>query len=311
MTYKPEGYLLSTPENHEGLLSPTALEHSLERGRILESTALLCDSDFTLHFDLYGIRGLMPRSEVQFSPTDEETKDIAVLTRVGKPTCFKIIGFRREENGKPIAILSRKAAQTACYHAFISTLIPGDILPARITHMESFGAFIDIGCGMVALLPIDAISVSRISHPRDRYRTGDRIYTVVRSIDKNGRIYVSGRELLGTWEENAGRFTVGQTVMGIVRSLESYGVFIELTPNLAGLAEPKEGIEIGTHAAVYIKSILPDRMKVKLVIIDTHRGEGELPSPVYFIDPKKTQHIDRWQYSPDGCPKLIESRFDI
>lgn len=310
MNYKPEGYLLSSAENHEALCSLSALERSLDRGRILESTALLCDSDFTLHFDLYGIRGLMPRSEVQFSPQGEESKDIAILTRVGKPTCFKIIGFQKDRSGKTVAILSRKAAQADCYYAYISTLIPGDILPARITHTESFGAFADIGCGMISLLPIDAISVSRIAHPRDRYKPGDRIYVLIRSIDSTGRIYVSSRELLGTWQENASRFSVGQTVVGVVRSIESYGIFIELAPNLAGLAEPKANVEVGASAAVYIKSILPEKMKIKLVIIDTYRETQEPPPPTYFIDPKKTAHIDLWRYSPEECPKIIESRFE-
>lgn len=311
MQYKPEGYRIGTPENHEGLCTPSALERSLERGRILESTALLCDSNFTLHFDLFGVRAEMPRSEVQYSPADEETKDIAILTRVGKPTCFKIIGFRRDGDGSAVAILSRRAAQLECFHSYIRTLTPGDIVAARITHLESFGAFADIGCGTVALMPIDAISVSRISHPRDRFHTGDRIFAVCRTVDANGRIYLSGRELFGTWEENAARFSVGQTVMGVVRSLEAYGIFVELTPNLAGLAERKEGVEVGTRAAVYIKSILPDRMKIKLVIIDTYADEGELPPPRYCIDTKKTLRIDRWRYSPPSCPKLIESRFDL
>ncbi|MGL0910084.1 hypothetical protein ACSTB0_13670, partial [Faecalibacterium wellingii] len=44
--------------------------------------------------------------------------------------------------------------------------------------------------------------------------------------------------LLGTWEENAAGFTVGETVVGIVRSVEEYGTFIEIAPNLAGLAHP-------------------------------------------------------------------------
>ena len=41
---------------------------------------------------------------------------------------------------------------------------------------------------------------------------------------------------------------------------EVNGIFIELAPNLAGLAEWKEGVVTGTRAAVYIKSILPDKM---------------------------------------------------
>ena len=124
---------------------------------------------------------------------------------------------------------------------YVSTLVPGDIVNARITHLETFGAFADIGCGIVSLLPIDMISVSRIDHPRERFSVGMDITAVIKAID-NGRISLTHKELLGTWEENAALFSPGETVAGIIRSVESYGAFVELTPNLAGLAEIKEGI---------------------------------------------------------------------
>ena len=60
----------------------------------------------------------------------------------------------------------------------------GDIIPARVTHLESFGAFVDIGCGVSSLLSVDSISVSRISHPSDRLSVGDSIYAVIKSIDR-------------------------------------------------------------------------------------------------------------------------------
>lgn len=308
MIYEPEGALLSRAENHDYLASITALERAQEKQKILEATALLCDRDFTLHFDLYGTHAIMPRSEVQDNRAGEETKDIAVLTRVGKPSCFTVIGFR-EERGERIAILSRRTAQAACRREFLSTLIAGDILPARITHIEPFGAFVDIGCGIVSLLPIDAISVSRISHPRDRHEVGEQISVVIKSIDAAGRIYVTERELLGTWEENAARFAVGQTVAGIVRSIESYGIFVELAPNLAGLAEWRSGIEVGAGAAVYIKSILRAKMKVKLVIIDTQSAHTVKIPTNYYIDYKTSAHIDSWRYSPADSKKVIETVF--
>lgn len=309
MSYKPEGYLIGESENLEYISSQAGLERALERQKILESTALLCDNTFTLHFDLCGLHGIMPRDEVQYNREKEETKDIAILTRVGKPTCFKIVGFRREKSGELCAILSRRAAQMECHYQFISTLEPGDILPARVTHLENFGAFVDIGCGIISLLSIDTISVSRITHPKDRFQAGDRINVVVKTVDQDGRIYVSQRELLGTWLENASRFSVGQTVAGIVRSIETYGIFIELAPNLAGLAEWKEGVEVGAQAAVYIKSIIPDRMKLKLVLIDAHNGAAPRMPLHYFIDPKKESHISFWRYSPPGCSKIVETDF--
>lgn len=92
---------------------------------------------------------------------------------------------------------------------------------------------------------------------------------VVRSRDEKNRITLTHRELLGTWEENAAAFCAGDTVPGIVRSVEDYGIFIELTPNLAGLAEPRPGVYPGQRATVTIKSLNPARMKVKLILIDS------------------------------------------
>ena len=307
--YTPEGNLIATFQNHELTSTYKGLEKALEKQIILEAPAIMCDHNFNLHVSLGSrIKGIMPRDEVQFSPR-EETKDIAILTRVGKPVCFKILGFEKDSAGETVAILSRKSAQRECMLNYIETLEAGDIIPTKITHLENFGAFVDIGCGIVSLLSIDSISVSRISHPSARLSVGDSLYTVVKTIDEFGRIYVSERELLGSWEENASLFSEGQTVKGIIRSVESYGIFVELKPNLAGLAEYRNDVAVGQTAAVYIKSIIPDKMKIKLIIIDAHDAPTR-PEPLeYFIDTNSVTHIDSWLYSPPSCKKVIESIF--
>ena len=315
-TYSPEGALLRDMRNREYISSLSGLERARNEGRILEANTLLCDGAMRLHLDLYGIKGIIPKEEALFCRRGEEIKDIALITRVGKPTCFKVLGFE-EVRGETVAILSRREAQKECIQRYLSTLTTGDIIPARVTHLESFGAFVDVGCGVSSLLSVDGISVSRISHPSDRLSVGDNIYTVVKDIDRDhDRIFVGMKELLGTWEENAERFEVGETVSGIIRSVESYGVFIELTPNLAGLAEIRDVNEdemrnsIGKATAVYIKNIIPDRMKIKLVLIDSH-GYDVGRSPInYFVDCEKVTHIDRWRYSPSGSSKIIETVFD-
>ena len=326
-TYMPEGQLLGSVQNRELLSCRAGIERAMSQGIILESIALLCDSQMNLHVDLHGIIGIMPRDEVMYCREGESVKDIAVITRVGKPVAFKVVEIY-ERGGKTYAILSRRLAQMECMRNYISDLIPGDIIPAKVTHLESFGAFVDIGCGIISLLSVDSISVSRISHPSDRLYAGMSIKVVIKSIDEDsGRIFVTMRELLGTWEENAAKFTAGQTVAGIIRSVEDYGVFVELTPNLAGLAELREDmikptdrdaadgaahkhIYSGQMAAVYIKSIIPDRMKIKLVLVDSYKGDVAKTKLDYFVDTEKTLHIDYWRYSPSSCPRVVESVFE-
>ena len=328
--YLPEGRLLSHPRNIEMTSSLSNLEKAMHTGMILEGVATLCDRDLQVHVDLPAIPqavAVIPPSEAVFNPTDLPVKDIAILTRVGKAVCFKVIDIKYME-GKPFLTLSRRRAQADCMNCHLSALQPGDIIPARVTHMESFGAFVDVGCGISSLMPLDAISVSRISHPRDRLYNGQGIYAVVKSMEYGDtglpkRIFLSMRELLGTWEQNAARFSPGQTVSGIIRSVEAYGVFVELTPNLAGLAEWKEeywgkGADVkaiakaytGKRATVFIKSIIPERMKIKLVLIDAYTEDAPSAStPVYYLPEDGGMHLDRWVYSPLGARKQIMSVF--
>ena len=315
-TYQPEGARLGTADNSQALTSLSAMERAAQSRQICEGICTLCDQDMRLHVALGAYEGIIEREEVLYDPNGGEIKDIAVITRVGKPICFHILGIERT-NGRYTVRLSRRSAQRECFEKHISRLCPGDILPAVVTHLESFGAFVDIGCGFSSLLSVDCLSVSRISHPADRLCCGMPIYAVVKTVDRlQHRVFVSQRELLGTWLENAARFEAGQTVSGIIRSVEPYGVFIELAPNLAGLAELREesrakiDLTVGHGATVYIKSIIPDRMKIKLVLIDTYRTERKRREPEYFIDTAHTAHINAWRYSPPGATKLVESVFE-
>lgn len=313
--YRPEGYLFGDPRNNEYISTQKGLERAMLEGRILEGVVSVCDSSMTLYLELGEMRGIIEKEESLYCRAGERLKDIAVITRVGKPVCFKVMGFE-ERDGESVAVLSRKEAQLECVREYVDRLTTGDIVEAKVTHMESFGAFVDIGCGVCSLLSVDSISVSRISHPSDRLSVGERISAVVKAIDKeNSRIFVSTRELLGTWLENASEFEAGQTVVGVVRSVESYGVFIELTPNLAGLAEIRDNdkderlARVGQYITVFIKSIITERMKIKLVMIDSFKGDIPSKRMRYFIDTESVQHINRWLYSPVESKKVIESNF--
>ena len=307
--YKPEGMLIHTQRNHEYISSRDGLRRALEGNIILEAPCIMSDNNLNLYVSLgTDIRGIIPRDEVVL-PMGEEVKDIAILTRVGRTVCFVVSGFSRDEEGKTVCYLSRRRAQELCKLYYLDSLLPGDIIDGKVTHLEGFGAFVDIGCGVISLLPIDQISISRISHPRERVCAGDYIKAVVRARDHAERIFLSTKELLGTWEENASMFSEGETVRGTVRGIMPYGIFIELTPNLAGLAEFRDGVFENQGATVYIKSILPDRMKIKLILIDTYDNEDVRGHQKLFFDTLKTSHIDRFIYSPPSCKRRIETVF--
>ena len=303
--YLPEGFLIGTPENKAFLQSAQSLRDCISSGRILEAPCRICDSRHNLVVDLGCMRGIIPREEGAIGIAEGTTKDIALISRVNKPVCFVVTDIVRDENDSTYAVLSRRKAQELCEANYIQKLSAGDVIPARVTHLEHFGCFVDVGCGIPSMIPIDLISVSRISHPADRFCIGQDIRAVVKSVEPN-RICLSHKELLGTWQQNADSFEAGETVTGIVRSVEEYGIFVELAPNLAGLAEPREGVFVNNRVSVYIKAIIPEKLKIKVIIgniFESAYNENELD---YFID---SGHIDKWVYSGEECGKCIQTIF--
>ena len=301
--FYPEGW--NGKEKKAVRFTSADLAEAKVRQTVLEAPVQMCDAAHNLIVNLGCMNGIIPREEGALGITDGTTRDIALISRVGKSVCFVVTAITADENGKPYALLSRKMAQELCQSYIFKNKKSGDIINAKITHLESFGAFCDIGCGNIALLPIDAISVSRIAHPSDRFYVGENIRAVIKSIANDGKITLSHKELLGTWEENIEMYSSGQTVTGVIRSVEEYGVFVEITPNLAGLAEPYLGAKVGKQASVYIKSIIKEKMKVKLIIIDCF-DTGYSPKIKYLY---KGDNITEWDYSPINCSKRIYTKF--
>lgn len=296
MRFLPEGRLIATPENKAHTANLTSLASAMERREILEGKALLCDAGQNLTVQVGPYLGHIPKAETALGVAEGLTKDIAILSRVGKPVSFTVTEIQSDT-----LLLSRRNAQKLALSHMLETWKPGLIIPATVTHLEPFGAFVDVGCGVVSMIGVERVSVSRIPHPACRFTVGQEVYAVVTGVDAaQGRVHLTHRELLGTWEENVNGLTAGMTLSGVVRGIQSYGAFIELRPNLSGLAEPREDLLEGDQVSVYIKAILPQRMKIKLVVIDRLPPSPE-PQPLRYF--QTSGRIAHWRYAPEGCDR--------
>ena len=288
--YLPEGAGPLFPDNQP----LSALQLAMEDQTILTGMAIRCDAQRDLTVRFGGYEGTIPRLDAIHPSISGAERDIAILSRVGKPTSFTVTAIDVDGGGRPRLTLSRRAAQEQAMAWLLENAPPGTVLPARVTHLEKFGAFVDLGCGVTSLIPLENISVARIGHPSARFRVDQDILTVVTDVDaKNCRFYLSHKELLGTWLENAAAFAPGDAVEGVVRGVREYGVFIELAPNLSGLADWRGDLEPGDRVSVYIKSIRPENRKIKLQVIE-NLGPAQEPGELnYFITDGA---VDGWTY---------------
>lgn len=285
------------------------LQEAIQSGRILSGTVIRCDNDLNLVVRFAGdIIGRMDYGESEM-PRGGEVKRMAVLSKVGKTIDFKVIDHKISD-GKEMIKLSRRAVQEEYKKYIMDNYKEGDVLDGTVINCEAFGAFIDLGYGVVAFLPGDNISICRVATSKEFFKNGEKIKVVIRrmwSEDGSVKMVLSHKELLGTWEENAVNFNVGEVVIGIVRSINKHGTFIELSPNLSGLAQSKDGIEVGDSVSVYIQNIIPDTMKVKLYILGKAEDDYKRNTINYNEDVK---HIDKWVYSTPGCSRVVMTDFN-
>ena len=146
----------------------------------------------------------------------------------------------------------------------------GDIVAGTVKNIKPYGAFVELEGGKIGLLKIEDISIARIKTPEERLKIGQKLKVVIKSIDKEGnKLFFSYKELLGTWEENIQGINKGEIIKGKIRETEKYknGIFIELKPNLVGMAEYKPNMEYGKEVNVYVKKIIPEKKKIKLKIV--------------------------------------------
>ena len=173
--FPPEGRLLHTPENQAACADAHGLRQAMASEAVLEGTALLCTPEHDLIVAVGPYRGRIPRTEAALGIAEGITRDIAILSRVGKPVSFTVTSLE-EADGQPRLLLSRRRAQELALDFLLEHWKSGQVISARVTHLEPFGAFVDVGCGVPSLIGVENISVSRIPHPAARFAVGDLIH---------------------------------------------------------------------------------------------------------------------------------------
>ncbi len=262
--FEPEGW-----NNEITKVNENNIKSYMQNNITLQGLVRNCDDNYNLYVSFEnGLVGKMPREEVEAIKTEENglPRENLCVGKVHKFIQFKIKDI--DNNNEPI--LSRRQVQTEAINWVKNDLEIGQKVDGIVKNIKPYGAFIEIGGGIVGLAHIEDLSVARIKSPSERLKIGQKLKVVIKSINRvQGKVVLSYKEILGSWEENASKFKTGSKVKGKVRETEKNknGIFIELTPNLVGMAEYEEGLKYGQEVEVYIKKIDYNRKKVKLLIV--------------------------------------------
>ncbi|MDE3000355.1 MAG: 30S ribosomal protein S1 [Gemmatimonadota bacterium] len=233
--------------------------------------------------NLGGRRAFCPVSQIDTG----YSKDLA--SYAGQTLTFKIVEFRGR--GRNI-VLSRRAhleAEAARRADELrEKLSEGAEVTGKITRLERFGAFVDLG-GVEGLVHISEIAHSRVGHPKDVLRSGDEVNVKILELKGLGgdkeRISLSIKALLpDPWDGALEKYREGEDITGKVVSVQQFGAFVEVVPGVEGLvhvsqlarsrvARPADVVSVGQEVRARIRKIDRDKKRISLSMRDLQEEE--------------------------------------
>ena len=222
-------------------------------------------------------RAFCPLSQIDIVRTADPS------VHVGKTYAFRIIEYK--DGGTSIVVSRRKQLeqeQKASADAVRSSIVPGAVLPGRVTSVLDFGAFVDLGGGIQGLLHVSEMSWSRATTPGAIVAAGDHITVKVLRVDEGtGKISLGLKQLQDDpWGTVGTAYAVGQVRSGRVTRLAEFGAFVELEPGIEALAHastfPPTGqsgawaksVPVGTTASFEILNIDLAQKRIGVALVE-------------------------------------------
>ncbi|MBK35509.1 MAG: 30S ribosomal protein S1 [Gemmatimonadetes bacterium] len=221
--------------------------------------------------NLGGLRAFCPLSQIEMGFCQNPE------SYAGKTLSFKIIELRGGGRNLVVshrAILEEEAKARGL--ALREKLNKGDELDGKVTRLERFGAFVDIG-GVEGLVHVSEISHTRVNNPGDVLKTGQTIKVKILDMKDLGgdkeRISLSIKALEPDPWSNL-PFQNGQVISGKVVSIQNFGAFVEVAPGIEGLVHisqltgekrvnnPSEVVTVGQEVQVRVQEI--DRVQHRI-----------------------------------------------
>lgn len=210
-----------------------------------------------------GMTGFVPFSQIDI----ERPKDLN--SYLGKTLRVRIIELNRQEN---IFVLSQRQVLEEEYaqkrKMLFDSLVEGMVCDGVVSKITSFGAFIDLG-EIDGLAHLSEISWTRIKHPGDVLKHGERVKVVVLRVDKdNQKVSLSIKQAKADpWQIAAEKYKLGDVVSGDVVGIARNIVFVHLEDGIEGIVPISE---IAVKRISSISEVLSEGQNVTAKVIDVN-----------------------------------------
>lgn len=201
-------------------------------------------------------------------------------TLVGGKLKVKVLDIKNEEG---VLIVSERETESEERQKALASYKKGDVVEGMITGVVDFGAFMEFGEGLEGLIHISELGWQRIDNPRDLVKEGQKVKAQIIDITAN-KVSLSLKRLVkDPWEEIKDKYKIGDKVKGKVVKEHKFGAFVEIEPNIQGLARAeseadKERMQVGLELDFKITNFDPLDHKLGLALVKRNKMESKKES---------------------------------
>ncbi|MEW6457358.1 MAG: 30S ribosomal protein S1 [Acidobacteriota bacterium] len=227
-----------------------------------------------------GMEGLIHLSDLSW---DKRIKNPKKILSPNDTIEVVILDIKKEE--KKISLGLKQVGESP-WEKFCNSHTVGQIVKGRIKNLTDFGAFLEIENGVEGLIHISDISWSKISHPSEVLKPGDKVEAVILKLNKEEKKLSLGIKQLkeGLWHEFFKNYKIGDLVNVKILRTTNFGVFVELMPGIDGLVHVSEidganreealkNLKIGEIKKAMIIKMSPQEKKIGLSFKAAVRNE--------------------------------------
>ena len=255
--------------------------------------------------DVQGIKAFLPGSLAEVIPT----KDLEHL--VGNYEEFKVIKLDKEKNN---VVLSRKAvlqeANSEEREKLLATLAEGQVVTGVVKNLTDYGAFVDLG-GIDGLLHITDISWSRINHPSEAIKIGEKLNVKIIKYDADEKkVSLGVKQLIDDpWVGIESKFPLNTSVLARVTNLTDYGFFAEIEKGVEGLVHVSE-ID-WTNKNIHPSKVVQLKDQVEVMILEVDEEKRRISLGLKQLSENPWQVFEHTHSEGDKVSGAIKSITDF
>ena len=254
-------------------------------------------TEYGAFVDLGGIDGLLHITDMSWGRVNHPSE----MFDVGDEVTVKVLKYNAETERVSLGL---KQTMEDPWNTAAEAYAPGKKVAGKVVSITDYGAFIELEQGVEGLIHVSEMTWTKPKHPSKVVDMGQEVECVVLDIDaQNKRISLGLKQLEpDPWTVFTEKYNPGDVILGKVRSITDYGVFIGIEDGVDGMVHKSDlswTQRINNPAELYRKGD-----EVQAIILSVNDEEKKVSLGI------KQLYEDPWMFIPERYPEgtVVEVR---